>query len=129
MALPRSITLHVPFVTNTERLQLRKACAEVLRDTPYAKAVGPYLAAVLGIPLTIPPKVLRVFCKDRLIHGSQHHLQASRDTKHCGCVKDLQATHCEGACLFQKDTLVSQFGPRYQVVLRAQNNYITMPSR
>ena len=112
-ALPRSITLHVPFVTKTERLQLRKACAEFFRDTPYPRALGAYLAAVLGIPLTIPPKMLRVFCKDRLLHSSQHYLQAAQDTERCGCVKDLQAAHCEGACLFQKDTLVSQFGPRY----------------
>ena len=129
VALPRAITLHVPFVTKTERLQLRKACAEFFHDTPYPRALGAYLAAVLGIPLTIPPKMLRVFCKDRLVHSSQHYLQAAQDAERCGCVKDLQATHCEGACLFQKDTLVSQFGPRYQVVLSAQNNYTTIPSR
>ena len=63
-ALPNSITLHVPFVTKAEWLQLRKPCAEFFRDTPYPRALGPYVAAMLGIPLTILLKMLRAFCED-----------------------------------------------------------------
>ena len=45
-----TLKLHVPFVSNAERLLLCHACAKILRDTPYPKALGAYRASIIAIP-------------------------------------------------------------------------------
>ena len=108
--LPRTLTLHVPFVGKDERVLLRKACADFFRDTPYPRAVGAYMASVLGIPMTIPPKMLQLWCKDTLKESYAHYTLASEDNNWCGCQMTMGEETCVGVCLYRKDTLVSTFG-------------------
>lgn len=142
MRLPRVCTFHVPFADKGVRAAVRKEFKAFLREVKYPRPLKRYLEGAIHVPLTVPTRVLNLWCTDRITLAPKAMRAVIQGPDPCACsttkygaregreVGDREGLggECAHVCLHEPARMEEVFGSHHRAVAHAQNNMSARPS-